>query len=138
LQLYGTQSEGRRTPKVRRNHRSSSFYATGEKLLVKEVDSLYLKATYHTKIDHGYAQLKPTNKCISNNETKTYDKNEVKKLLLVVITENYSTNEIQVNKGDIVSVITCQTDTLNRLWYKVKGRDGIEGKIPASIVDEFL
>lgn len=150
----GTRSEGRRTPKLRRNSRSCSE---------KYLDSLYLRAASQPKVvDHSYAQLKPTNKCKLTNFNNldkasgdyvqlkhNHDKVNIntKRQILLAITENYSSDMIQVKEGDVVSLLACKeyqdkdglySGSSVRQWYFVRNRGGIEGYIPSSIADEFL
>lgn len=149
--MRGTKSEGRRTPKLRRSDRSCSE---------KYLDSLYLRAASQPKIfDHSYASLKPTNKCnllnfnnfdkmngdyvqLKHSHEKVNFNTKLRQVLLAV-TENYSSDIIQVKEGDIVSLLACKeyqdqgTGSI-RQWYFVRSREGIEGYIPKSITNEFL
>jgi hypothetical protein len=147
LQLRGgTRSEGRRTPKLRRSNRSCSE---------KYLDSLYLQAASTPKtVDHSYAQLKPTNKCKLTNYNNfdkingdyvqlkhNHEKVNIKRQILLAITENYSSDMIQVKEGDVVSLLACkeyQEKGSLRQWYFIRNREGFEGYIPAAITDEFL
>jgi Variant SH3 domain len=148
LQLRGgTRSEGRRTPKLRRNNRSCSE---------KYLDSLYLRAAGQPKtVDHAYAQLKPTNKCKLtnfNNFDKVGDYVQLKhnhekinfstkRQILLAVTENYASDLITVKEGDVVSLLACkeyQDKDSTRQWYFIRDRNGLEGYIPSSITDEFL
>lgn len=151
LQLRGeSRSEGKRTPKLRRSDRSCSE---------KYLDNLYLRAASQpTKIaDHSYAQLKPTNKCNLTNFNNfdkvngdyvqlkhSYEKvnfnNKIRQVLLAV-TENYSSDLIQVNEGDIVSLLAYkeyEDQGKVRQWCFVRTREGFEGYIPRIITNEFL
>lgn len=102
----GTRSEGRQTPKLRKSNRTCSE---------KHLDSLYLRAASQPKIiDHSYAQLKPTDKCkltnfnnfdkingdyvqLKYNEEKFNFSSNPKRQVLLAITENYSSDMIQVS-----------------------------------------
>jgi hypothetical protein len=143
----GTRSEGRRTPKLRR----SSSRSCSE----KHLDSLYLRAASTPKVvDHAYAQLKPTNKCNLTNFNNfdkingdyvqlkhNHEKVNVKRQILLAITENYSSDMIQVKEGDVVSFLACkeyQEKGAVRQWYFIRNREGFEGYVPATITDEFL
>lgn len=149
LQLRGgTRSEGRRTPKLRRSNRSCSE---------KYLDSLYLRAASQPKVvDHSYAQLKPTNKCkltnFNNFDKANGDYVQLKhaqekmnltqrRQVLLAVTENYSSEMIQVKEGDVVSLLACKEyqdkDSL-RQWYYIRNQKGSEGYVPSSITDEFL
>lgn len=144
----GTRSEGRRTPKLKRSNRSCSE---------KYLDSLYLRAASQPKVvDHSYAQLKPTNKCKLTNYNNfdklngdyvqlkhNHDKVSVmtKRQVLLAVTENYSSDVMQVKEGDVVSLLACkeyQDKGSIRLWYFIRNREGLEGYIPSTITDEFL
>lgn len=144
----GTRSEGRQTPKLRRTSRSCSE---------KYLDSLYLRAASQPKvIDHSYAQLKPTNKCKltnGNNFDKemgdylqlkhNYDKVNIntRRQVLLAITENFTSDLIQVKEGDVVSLLAYKEYPDKgsiRQWYFVRNREGFEGYIPSRIADEFL
>lgn len=146
LQMRGSQSEGRRTPKLRRSDRSCSE---------KHLDSLYLRAASQPKIlDHSYAQLKPTNKCkimnfnnfdkvngdyvqLKHNHEKVNFNTKLRQVLLAV-TDNYSSDTIQVKEGDIVSLLACKEYQDNHQWCFIRNREGYEGYIPKSITNEFL
>lgn len=150
LQLRSeSKSEGRRTPKLRRSDRSCSE---------KYLDNLYLRAASQPKIvDHAYAQLKPTNKCNLTN-FNNFDKingdyvqlkhshekvnlNAKLRQVLLAVTENYSSDIIDVNEGDIVSLLACKEyddKGTVRQWCFVRTREGFEGYIPKSITNEFL
>lgn len=159
LQLRGgTRSEGRRTPKLKRNNRSCSE---------KHLDSLYLRAASQPKvIDQSYAQLKPTNKCKLANYNNTngdyvqlkqhnVEQEKIKdtkininatksiRQTLLAITENYSSDTLQVKKGDVVSLLACkeyqEKDSGSFCqWFYIKNQSNQESWIPTNIADEFL
>lgn len=100
----GTRSEGRQTPKMKKSSRACSE---------KHLDSLYLRASQPKVIDHAYAQLKPTDKCKSTNfnnfdkingdyvqlkynEEKFNLSSNTRRQILLAITENYTSDTIQV------------------------------------------
>lgn len=100
----GTKSEGRQTPKLKKSNRTCSE---------KHLDSLYLRASQPKIIDQSYAQLKPTDKCKSTNfnnfdkingdyvqlkynEEKFNLSTNTKRQILLAITENYTSDTIQV------------------------------------------
>lgn len=70
-----------------------------------------------------------------------HEKVNIKRQILLAITENYSSDMIQVKEGDVVSFLACkeyQEKGTVRQWYFIRNREGFEGYIPASITDEFL
>lgn len=119
---------------------------------------MYLRAASQPKtIDHSYAQLKPTNKCTLTNYNNfdklngdyvqlkhNHDKVNLitRRQVLLAITENYSSDFIQLKEGDVVSLLACKEykdkDSVNQTWYFIRNRDGFECYIPSRITDEFL
>jgi DNA-binding GntR family transcriptional regulator len=147
-----TRSEGRRTPRLKRNNRACSE---------KNLDTLYLKAASQPK-HVEYAQLKPTNKLQVNMDylTKaTSDYVILQKLrtpkpnylestaieqqtsirqTLVAITEDYKSDQLSVVKGDVVTLVACksyqQKGSIDyQQWFFIRNRDGTEGYIPAKV-----
>ncbi|CAO1328512.1 unnamed protein product [Diamesa tonsa] len=117
----GTRSEGRRTPKLKRNNRSCSE---------KHLDSLYLRAASQPK-----EKIKDTK--INLNATKSI------RQTLLAINENYSSDTLQVKKGDVVSLLACkeypEKDSGNfSQWFYIKNQANQESWIPTNIADEFL
>lgn len=117
IRTTGTRSEGRQTPKMKKSSRTCSE---------KHLDSLYLRASQPKVIDHAYAQLKPTDKCktmnfnnfdkingdyvqLKYNEEKfnlsTASSTNTKRQILLAITENYTSDMIQVS--DWMSIQCC-------------------------------
>ncbi|KAG5677735.1 hypothetical protein PVAND_007466 [Polypedilum vanderplanki] len=145
----GTRSEGRRTPKMRRNPSRTC----SEKYL----DSLYLLASQPKIIDHSYAQLKKTNNCkvtnfnnfdklngdyiqLKHNQEKVNLNANLKRQMLttLLITDDfYSSEMMSVKKGDVVKLLACK-EYEDKFWYFIKNRDNCEFYIPSSIATEFL
>lgn len=76
-------------------------------------------------------------------QLKHHDKVNIstKRQVLLAVTENYSSDLIQVKEGDVVSLLACkeyQEKGAIRLWYFIRNREGLEGYIPSDITDEFL
>jgi hypothetical protein len=147
MQTYGgTRSEGRRTPKMRRNPSRTC----SEKYL----DSLYLLASQPKIIDHSYAQLKPTSKCkvtnfdnfdkVNNDAVINMQEKVVslssKRQMLLAITSDFSPKpnaSTSLKKGDVVKLLACK-EYEDKLWYFIKNRENCEFYIPSSIATEFL
>jgi hypothetical protein len=150
LQIHGgTRSEGRRTPKMRRNPSRTC----SEKYL----DSLYLLASQPKIIDHSYAQLKPTNKCkvtnfnnfdklngdyvqLKHNQEKVSLNANAKlqtRQMLLAITDDFASDKTSVKKGDVVKLLACK-EYDDKLWYFIKNRENSEFYIPSAIATEFL
>jgi hypothetical protein len=146
---YGTRSEGRQTPKLRKSNQDRSC---SEKYL----DSLYLLASQPKVIDHSYAKLKPTSKCkLANfedidksNGDYVQLKHEQEKInfvnatrqrqTLLAITEDFKSELFSVRKGDVVKLLACKEYEDNHQWYFIKNREGFECYIPSEIATEFL
>jgi hypothetical protein len=157
----GTRSEGRRTPRLKRNNRTCSE---------KNLDTLYLRAASQPKmVDQSYAQLKPTNKCKSildqNNDNfdktngdyvilqqrtnqqlasqkpnleKSFNKSSSVRQTLLAITEDFRSDTISVTKGDVVTLVACKEYLENgassyKQWFFIRNREGHEGYIPAEV-----
>lgn len=70
-----------------------------------------------------------------------HEKVNIKRQILLAVTENYSSDTVEVKEGEVVSLLACkeyQEKGGIRQWYFIRNREGTEGYIPASITDEFL
>ncbi|KAL5292770.1 hypothetical protein ACFFRR_011499 [Megaselia abdita] len=52
---------------------------------------------------------------------------------LVAITNNYTSENLTVQKGDIVTLVECRESKDHKQWFYVKTRDDREGFIPAEV-----
>lgn len=142
----GSRSEGTRTPRLKRSTKVCNE---------KNVDTLYLRAASQTKLaDKTYAHIKSTGKSTfkinssSNDEylslkpklkSQRMEGDETCKSLrqtLLAINDNYVSDSISVNNGDVVTLLGCRETKYAgtvKQWFYIKCRNGNEGYIPAVV-----
>lgn len=86
---------------------------------------------------HNVEQEKIKDTKINLNATKSI------RQTLLAINENYSSDTLQVKKGDVVSLLACkeypEKDSGNfSQWFYIKNQANQESWIPTNIADEFL
>lgn len=140
----GTRSEGRRTP----NHLRSNSYRTCSELYF---DNLYLRAACQPKTVAPSVALKSQITNCNNLDKTSGDyvqlkpkhemKFNMKRQILLAITESYSSDTISVKEGDVVSLLAFRdkdNELVSNPWYFIRNQEGYEGYIPSSITNEFL
>uniref|UniRef100_T1GQT5 SH3 domain-containing protein n=1 Tax=Megaselia scalaris TaxID=36166 RepID=T1GQT5_MEGSC len=131
----GTRSEGARTPRPKKYYhqpKPATTYSQSAKLAEK-----------------AYAQLRTIQMCTEQKaqeamklqQQKTKEKTAVHhkrfskglRQTLVAITNNYTSENLTVQKGDIVTLVECRESKDHKQWFYVKTRDDREGFIPAEV-----
>jgi hypothetical protein len=85
--------------------------------------------------DYDYVQLKQ-----QTQDTIYQEKLNVtstKRQILLAITDDYSSDEIKVKKGDVVKMLACKEHE-DKIWYFIRNREGSEAYIPSTVGSEFL
>lgn len=153
----GTRSEGARTPRPKKYHhqpKPTTQYSYGE----QNFDKLYLRTASQPKLaEKAYAQLRTIQMCTEQREAlklqqlqtqqqqQQQQQNKEKTAIhhkrfskglrqtLVAITNNYTSENLTVQKGDIVTLVECREAKDHKQWFYVKTRDDREGFIPAEV-----
>lgn len=131
----GSRSEGTRTPRLKRSTKVCNE---------KNVDTLYLRAASQTKLAHIKSTSKSTTKINSSSNDEYVSlkpklRDETSKSLrqtLLAINDNYVSDSISVNNGDVVTLLGCRETKYAgsvKQWFYIKCRNGKEGYIPAVV-----